>query len=54
MHCIDSNEWRLVDYMHNVVLAIIKHVIQKASCISLSCDYIYDEVTTLDNNVIGY
>jgi hypothetical protein len=54
MHCIDSSEWKLVDYMHNVVLAIIKHVIQKATCISLSCDYIYDEVITLYNNVFGY
>jgi hypothetical protein len=54
MHLIDSSKWRLVDYMHNVVLAIIKHVIQKATCISVSCDYIYDEVTALDNNVIGY
>jgi hypothetical protein len=29
MHCSDSNKWGMENCMHNVVLATIKHAIQK-------------------------
>jgi hypothetical protein len=35
----------MVDIMHNVVLVVTKHVVQKTRFIFLS----YDEVTTFDN-----
>ncbi len=43
--CFLVCEWGMVDIMHNVVLVVTKHVVQKARFIFFS----YDEVTTLDN-----
>jgi hypothetical protein len=45
MHLSDSNGRGMVDYMHNVVLATTKHVVQKVIFFYFN----YDEVTTFDN-----
>lgn len=34
----DSSAWGMANSMHDVVLAITKHVIQKANFFSLNCD----------------
>lgn len=31
MHWSDSNEWGMIDCMHNVILEMIKYVVQKAN-----------------------
>ncbi len=41
----DSFTWGMTNCMHDVVLAIMKHVSQNANFFSLNCD----EVTTIDN-----
>jgi hypothetical protein len=45
MHWNDSNEWGMIDCMHNVILEMIKYVIQKANVFSFNCD----EVVNFDN-----
>lgn len=45
VHWNDSFAWGIANCMHDVVLAIMKHVIQKAKKISLNCD----EVTIINN-----
>jgi hypothetical protein len=38
MHWSDANEWGMVDHMHNVILEMIKYVVQKAKIFSFNCD----------------
>jgi hypothetical protein len=45
VHWNDSSTWGMANCMHDVVLASMKHVIQKAKKISLNCD----EVTIINN-----
>jgi hypothetical protein len=45
MHWSDSNEWGVVVCMHNVILEMIKYVVQKVKFFSFNCD----EVMKFDN-----